>query len=336
MDMIGPIFALAFWAVAVRLISGLVLTRRRKRQNAVMADLLAAAPREAAMSVAICGRRALVARRCGLVFGMAAAILVQGVFVSPSVFIAPVVVAGGYMAGIIVGESTMPGPVWSGAERTTGLRPRLVGDYLRSWVRCLVPLAAVCGIAVCGYAIVRGTGNGDSLTQVCTGVNGDTFHLDTEFTVQNGVGVVQPDGTVVAHMTGSPWPGVLYAGPLIAAFLIGPLATEWALRRVATRPRPAADSVLAEVDDALRRESSRRIVAGGLAWVVFPLAGLLYGMGLDLQTICDGIVGPDLHGAWMVHAAEIGAAVVLFFLIVYPSLVRLEHTTEAVPEPVVT
>ncbi|MEV8037521.1 hypothetical protein [Streptomyces sp. NPDC086182] len=162
------------------------------------------------------------------------------------------------VAGVLVGDALTPPP--RGTVRTAGLAPRRIRDYvpprmtllLLAEAAVLVVLLAVAAVAASPDDMGRA---GRSLTVTC------------------------PDGSTAST---SPWPGLFYGLPILAAFAVSTTACVWSLTRIARRPG----------DEQTRRDRSLAIVAAWGLLVSAPLLGAASTASGALMDIgCDGTVG---------------------------------------------
>jgi hypothetical protein len=172
------------------------------------------------------------------------------------------------LAGVLAGEAAGYGA--AGSSRSASLVSRSPRAYLprpaTEWVIGLSVTLLVLLTAATAAASPDDMGRaGRSLTVVCRTALGGSA-----------------DGPDVSSR--GPWPGAFYSIPIGLATVAGLIAAVMVLLRIAHRPRPAA--AVAGLDDALRRRSSKLVVAAlgllvssSVAGVAFTAGGLLAGNG---------------------------------------------------------
>jgi len=281
-----------FWA---RLLLPWFLARHKRTLNASSRALLARAPKDDALAIARTGRRTIVARRLGLGLGVAAAFAYIRFGEAYAVFLAPTIVAAGYLLGVAVGEGLMPGPQWS-AVRSTNLQRRRPSDYVGRIARWSVGVVALLGVVTATVGLLLTDANGHSFTRTCSLVAGpwaDIAHPPAVVWPRLGFGgsgggtTTLRDGVWRSSFTVDPWPGSHYAWALFGSAAAAVGLAWYALRRVAGRARLSTDPVTTQLDDSLRTESSRRIVAAALAAVLIPTSSLLSGIGIVYRNVCN-------------------------------------------------
>lgn len=145
-----------------------------------------------------------------------------------------------------IGERFWPRP--TGSVRRAPLARRTVAGVAGRRLRVLSGTVALGMVAVVVYG-VTGTADGRAVAKES---------------------VLGPDGTVVEWGQSGPYPGWAFGIPVGLALVLVLAATLAALR-VITR-RPALAVVPAEQDDAVRRTSAARLLAGVQAWTGGALA----------------------------------------------------------------
>ncbi|WP_020574652.1 hypothetical protein [Actinopolymorpha alba] len=108
-----------------------------------------------------------------------------------------------------------------------------------------------------------------------------------------GVPTSAPDGRSFARTVGdlgaaaSPYPGRVYAVPVVLALAVLAAATWWAMREVDARP--ALDDVGVEVDRAVRAGSQVRVLRWSGAGVLVTTAGLALTMGTAVGGVAHSL-----------------------------------------------
>lgn len=198
------------------------------------------------------------ARWAGLLAGLVAARLV-GANDGLGVGILYAIPAFGLCAvvGVLVGDALTKPP--RETVRTAGLAPRRVRDYvpprmtrlLLAQAAALVVLLAVAG----AVASPDDSGRARALTVTCA------------------------DGSTAST---SPWPGLFYGLPILAALAVSTAACSWSLTRIARRPG----------DEQFRRDRALAIVAAWGLLVSAPLLGAAStASGALTGMSCDGTAG---------------------------------------------
>ncbi|MDQ1647107.1 MAG: hypothetical protein QOJ50_3291 [Cryptosporangiaceae bacterium] len=229
--------------------------------------------------------RAFVWRSAGLLFGVVVALRLA--FAPPSwlglglAVIAPAV-ALSVLCGVLAGE--LSGYKNRGPARCASLSARSVASYLppvaTRWMAGLTVLLAglLTATTAAGSADDQGR-PGRSLTVLCGGGAGDMYSSS------NG-----------------PWPGLFYSGPIGGGTLAGLVAAAVVLHRIAHRPRPGAEVEVS--DDALRRQSSRMVIAAAGLLVATSLTGAaLFAGGAMLNVRCGPTWLPVLGWLTLATAA---------------------------------
>lgn len=262
----GPVPAVLLWVwllfagiligLPVLIIVVAVALRRRASRKAFGQD---SGPGAAARS------HAHRVTRSGLA-GLAAGVLLALILVLDGrADLAPLGVAGGYLAGLLAGEFAAQ-PAREGQVRAASLRARKPADYAPRWA-VLTALAAVGLIiaAVIAFAVAPSIGYGP-------------WHPypGSPFTLPGG------------RTSWPAWPGTA-TGALVAMLVL--LLGAAGIRRVADRPQ-LTDAAEQTVDELLRRQSGRAITGGVLSLQLIMLGGLLIagsdGLSVPVRAISGG------------------------------------------------
>ncbi len=217
-------------------------------------------PESAAVTARI-ARRATVWRSAGLLIGVVAALALAGGppdWLGLGVALAAPTFAMCLLAGVLVGELAATVP--AGPTRHAALEVRTIGGYL--------PRVMTWWVA--------GLTGGLVVFLVLTGVAGQD---DDQGRIGRGLSVVCGPDQVERT---SPWPGVYYGVPIMAAGLAGLGGGGGAGGAAPRRRRPLTDPAGRAADDRIRRTSARAVVAACGVLVAAPLAGsaLLAGTAL--------------------------------------------------------
>ncbi|MFJ3667227.1 hypothetical protein ACIPSE_12290 [Streptomyces sp. NPDC090106] len=116
------------------------------------------------------------------------------------------------VAGLLVGEVLTAPP--QGAVRTAGLAPRRIRDYVPPRMTLLLLAEAAALVILLTVAAVVASPDGMGRTG-------------------RSVSVSCPDGGTA---TSSPWPGLFYGLPVLAALALSTTACIWSLARIVRRP----------------------------------------------------------------------------------------------------
>jgi hypothetical protein len=261
-------------------------------------------PRKSAAdpAAAVLGRvalRAVALRAIGLVTGGVVALKL--VYASPSwlglgVAVAAPALSLCVLAGVLAGEAGGYGAV--GISRSASLVSRSARAYLpwpaTGWVAGLsaVLLVSLAATTAAGSADERGRA-GRVLTVICGALPG------------------APSGGPDVSSAG-PWPGVFYSVPIGLAALLGLGAAAAVLVRIARRPRP--DAAVAGFDDALRRRSSKLVVAAAGLLVSTSVAGVAMTAGGVLARNGCGAVWLRAAGWFAMAVGAVGFIAAAAFL----------------------
>ncbi|MFJ3673333.1 hypothetical protein ACIPSE_43455 [Streptomyces sp. NPDC090106] len=162
------------------------------------------------------------------------------------------------VAGVLVGDALTAPP--RGTVRTAGLTPRRMRDYVPPRMTALLLAEAAALVVVLTVAAAVASPDdmgraGRSLTITCPG-----------------------DRTT----SSSPWPGLFYSLPILAALAVSTAACAWSLARIARRPG----------NEQTRHNRSLATVAAWGLLVSTPLLGATStASGALMDTDCDGMVG---------------------------------------------
>lgn len=188
-------------------------------------------------------------RLVGALAGAAGAVLVQGQGpLGSGLMLAGPVLVLGILTGVLIGELRVSAP--TGPRRSAALEVRRLRDYVDKPFAVVVAVALTLLVAV--LAATTATASPDDLGRA-------------------GRSLVLACGRITESR--GPWPGSFYSVPLVGIVAGGILAAAVALRRIVARPRqdgPAA------IDDDLRRQAVRSVVAAVGLLVAVPLAGVLW------------------------------------------------------------
>ncbi|SDP33370.1 hypothetical protein SAMN05660199_03644 [Klenkia soli] len=203
-----------------------------------------------------------------LLAGSAAAVLVgladpaAGLGPGVSVALAPLAFAAVHTAVLWVAESAWPRP--RGAVRTASLAPRRFPVPARRMRAVLVlSVAGAAGVAVTGMATAAPDGRSIA----------GAVHV-----LPDGLGSVGPSAA-------GPYPGAVYAAPVLVGLVLLVVLVVLAVRTALTRAAVPGDGS-AEV--VLRAASVHRILRGASAGVLVELGGLLAFGSLALRSVAHG------------------------------------------------
>ncbi len=233
--LMGPIIGVGVLAFTVMM----VVTSSRGRGAS---DLAVTLVRWAGVVIGV-GAAGLAVAQPGVAGGLS---LGRAELLSPALFGGSVLVAG------VIAETLVRAPRPVGVRRAS-LQPRMIRDYLPPRLTPLVGLAT--GLLAALLVVTTATASPDD-----QGRPGRWF--TTACRTQDGL---------VSAASG-PYPGSWFSLPLAIALLLCVTLAALGLRRVVARPRGVAPDGEAG-DDALRRASSRTIVAGSGVAVAGSLSG---------------------------------------------------------------
>jgi hypothetical protein len=124
------------------------------------------------------------------------------------------------------------------------------------------------------------------------------------------------------------WPGAVVVLPLLAVWTIG-LTLAWvAVRRVVGRARFAEQPTSVALDDRLRTESARRIVAACGALFMVPSGMVLRTMGDSLLHACNP-TGASFPGRYLLDLANVLVVLALIAVLGYPTSARASRVPAA-------
>jgi hypothetical protein len=246
---------------------------------------------------------------CGLAGLGVGALLGVGLIIDNRGGLAVLACAGGYLAGLLLGEFAAQPPA-RGAHRTARLLARRPADYVPRWAVAAAVLAAAMVLAApIAFALAPSVAYGSW---------------------QPATGVILPGGR-------TSWPPVFPGTVAAAALALAVLGVGAAgLRRVAGRPA-AADDAAHGVDETLRRQSGRAILGAVLGIEMLVLAALLIAGSAGLA-VPDQAAGPGayLGNRVMVFTGLGCAACGLAAWLVLSGWIRRPHSRPAAATPGVT
>lgn len=261
------VFAGTFIGLPATAIGTAILLRARATSSALRTAGAGAGP------AGVHSRRVKRSGLAGLGIGiLAGLILIQG-----EALLAVACCAGGYLAGLLIGEFAAQPPA-SGPLRVARLLVRRPADYVPRWA---VAAALLIAVLVLAAPIVFALA--------------PTVHY-TSWHPEVGVSVTLPGGQ-------TSWPPVFPDAIAAAMFVVAVLGAGCAgLRRVAARPIPA-DEATQPLDDLLRRQAGRAILGAVLGLELIVLALLLISASQALAVpVSAASPGAYLGGRVMVFA----------------------------------
>lgn len=195
------------------------------------------------------------------------------------------------LGGVLLGELLARRP--GGAVRAAGLRVRRIRDFVpaRGGVAAALTTGSLVMLAI--------------TTSLTADPTGDA--ADRSLTIDCGA----------ERYTASPYPGLFYSRPALAALAVGLVATLFVLRRIARRPWPVDESE-GQAESALRRRSAEATLAGYGILVVTMFIGFVTFVAGPLANLgCPGVL------SYKVGAAALGCSALLGLLCFVMYLVRL-------------
>lgn len=294
-------------------------------------------PDDGAWSLGAIQQRAAWVRRAGLAVG-AGCWVAYSVMVSGDVtLLGPSLLAVGYVAGVLIGEALMPGPA-AAVVRNSGLRARRPSDYVDGAAWWVLAAAAAGVLATAAVAASLSAADGRSRVFDCSAATADLDPSRLPAWIQqswdstgwlgarSGGSATLTAGRWHLHQIAD-WPGLVVLLPLLVVWAAG-LTLAWiTLRRVVARPRFSQEPAAVALDDRVRTQSARRIVAACGVLLLVPLGLVMRTMGASLLHACNPTQA-SFPGRYLLDTANVLVVLALVAAVGYPATARVARGSD--------